>query len=73
MAPVAVMLNLPADALTAAQRGIPTWESHDWYQSSPLPVTNWCYSCPSDTACPYQHIRNGTSCAAPHGQIKLSS
>ena len=33
MAPVAVMLNLRADAPTAAQ-------------SSPLPVTNWCYSWP---------------------------
>ena len=39
MAPVAVMLNLRADALTAAQ-------------SSPLPVTNWCYSCPIDSAYP---------------------
>ena len=39
MAPVAVVLNLRADALTAAR-------------SSPLPVTHWCYSCPIDTATP---------------------
>ena len=56
MVPVAVMLNLRADALTAAQ-------------SSPQPVTNWCYSCPTDTARPCRHIRHGTSCASPHGQI----
>ena len=32
-------------------------------QSSPLPVTNCCYSCPIDIACSCQHIRNGTSCS----------
>ena len=26
-------------------------------------------SCPIDTACHYRHIRNGTSCAEPHGPI----
>ena len=55
MVPVAVMFSLRADALTAAQ-------------SSPLPVTNWCYRCPSDSAHPFRHIRNGTSCAAPHAR-----
>ena len=28
-----------------------------------------CYSCPINTAFPYRHVRNGTSCAEPHGQI----
>ena len=59
MAPVAVILNLRADALTAACSGDYQRETHDWYQSSPLPVTNWGYSCPS--------------CAAPHGQNQLPS
>ena len=30
MAPVAVMLNLRADALAAAYHGKPTWETQDW-------------------------------------------
>ena len=62
------MLNLRADALTAAcsgdyQRGRPT----TGIKAAQLPVINWYYSLPIDIACPCRHIRNATSCAAPHG------
>ena len=53
MAPITVMLNIRADALRAAYSGITTWETTTGKQSSPLPVTNWYYSCPIDTACHY--------------------
>ena len=39
------------------------------HQKGKKNVTNWCYSYPIDTACPYRHIQNGTSCAEPHDQI----
>ena len=67
------MLNLRADALTAACSGDYQRGDHDWYQSSSLPVTNWCYSCPIDTACLHRHIRNGISCACTAWPNQLPS
>ena len=67
------MLNLRADALTAACSGDYQSGDHDWYQSSSLPVTNWCYSCPIDTACLHRHIRNGISCACTAWPNQLPS
>ena len=67
MAPVAVMLNLRADALTAAysgdnQRGRPTTGSKAAHCLSPTGATTVQLT-QSAT------IGDGTSCAEPHGPI----
>ena len=56
MAPVSIMLNLRADALTAAQNSL-------------LPVTIWCYSCPIDTALPTYPKWNKLRCTAWPNQL----
>ena len=63
MAPDAVVLNLHTDALEVIcnseyQRRRPT---------TGITVALFCTSCRTHTA--YQHIRDGESCAAPHGHI----
>ena len=69
MAPVAVMFNLRADALTAAyrgnnQRGRPTTGSKAAHYLSPTGATAVQLTQPATSS-----YRDGTSCAEPHGPI----